>query len=175
MHIQLLPERPNIISIDGPKGIVQGLSPGESQLLLERGVGVLRGGFTDITVVNNEVRPSMIDPIVAALRLRDDPNSPPGSRLDQTGVVLEVLSGLFYLQERAEVTVSAVLENGRRIVVDDPTELGIQSSNDSIVSVDGNFIVAEEVGVVELNVTWLVCGRVPVSYTHLTLPTIYSV
>lgn len=100
----------------------------------------------------------MIDPIVAALRLRDDPNSQSESRLGQTGVILEVLSGLFYLQERAEVTVSVVLLNGRRIVIDDPTELVIQSSNDSIVSVDGNFIVAEEVGVVNLNVSWVVCG-----------------
>ena len=102
----------------------------------------------------------MIDPIVAALRLRDDPNNPPESRLGQTGVILEVLSGLFYLQERAEVTVSAVLQNGRRIVVTDPAELDIQSSNMSIVSVDGNFIVAEDVGVVNLNVSWRVCGMV---------------
>ena len=102
----------------------------------------------------------MIDPVVAALRLREDPNNPPESRLGQTGVIFEVLSGLFYLQERAEVTVSAVLENGRRIVIDDPTELDIRSSSDSIVSVDGNFVVAEEVGVVNLNVSWVVCGRV---------------
>lgn len=102
----------------------------------------------------------MIDPVVAALRLREDPNNPPESRLGQTGVVLEVLSGLFYLQERAEVTVSALLENGRRVVIDDPTEIEIQSSNDAIVSVDGNFIVAEEVGVVNLNVSWVVCGKI---------------
>ena len=131
------------------------------QVALGLQVGNIRGAASsDITVINNTVKPLMIDPVIAALRLREDPNNPPESRLGQNGVILEVLSGLFYLQERAEVTVSALLENGRRIVIDDPTELDIQSSNASIVSVDGNFIVAEEVGVVNLNVSWVVCGRI---------------
>lgn len=129
--------------------------------MLSLGFGLnLRGGSVSVTVMDSEVEPLMIDPIVAALRLRDDPNNPPDSRLGQTGIILEVLSGLFYLQERAEVTVSAVLQNGRRIVVTDPSELDIRSSNDSILSVDENFIVAEEVGLVYLNVTWRVCGIV---------------
>ena len=150
---------PSTLYVDGSRGMVQGLAAGTTQLALDLEVGNIRGASTFVTVVNDTVQPLMIDPVVAALRLREDPTSPPASRLGQTGVILEVLSGLFYVQERAEVTVSALLENGRRIVIDDPAELDIQSSNDSIVSVDGNFIVAEEVGVVNLNVSWVVCGR----------------
>ena len=160
-HTQLAAEEADVLLVDGPRGYVQGLSPGSSQLVPSLSVGTnLRGGSSSITVLDSAVEPLMIDPVVAALRLREDPNSPPESRLGQTGVILEVLSGLFYLQERAEVTVSALLQNGRRIVVDDPRELEIRSSNNSIISVDGNFIVAKEVGVVNLNVTWRVCGKV---------------
>lgn len=160
LYTKLEAEPPDRLLVDGQRGIVQGFSPGTTQLVLRLIAGNVRGAGTSITVLDSEVQPLMIDPIVAALRLREDPNSPSESRLGNTGVILEVLSGLFYLQERAEVTVSAVLQNGRRIVVDDPMELEIQSSNDSIVSVDGNFIVAEEVGVVYLNVSWHVCGIV---------------
>ena len=160
LYTKLEAQLPNVLLVDGPGGFVQGLSPETTLLLLRLRAGNVRGASISITVLESEVQPLMIDPIVAALRLREDPNSASESRLGQTGVILEVLSGLFYLQERAEVTVSAILQNGRRIVVDDPTELEIQSSNDSIVSVDGNFIVAEEVGVVYLNVSWHVCGIV---------------
>lgn len=160
MYTKLEAVPSNLLRVSGRRGFVQGLSPGPVQLVLQPRAGNVRGGVVSITVNDSEVQPLMIDPIVAALRLREDPNSPSESRLGQTGVILEILSGLFYLQERAEVTVSAVLQNGRRIVVDDPTELEIQSSNDSIVSVDGNFIVAEEVGAVYLNVSWHVCGIV---------------
>ena len=151
------------MTVNSVRGIIQGVSSGTTGLFLtfvDSAPNVRGAGLLTVTVVENEILPLMIDPIVAALRLRDDPDGQSESRLGQTGVVLEVLSGLFYLQERAEVTVSVVLQNGRRIVVDDPTELAIQSSNDSIVSVDGNFIVAEEVGTVNLNVSWVVCGMV---------------
>lgn len=159
--IQLTSTQPNALLVDSSRGIIQGLAVGEAiQVSLGLQVGNIRGASTrDITVLNSTLTPRMIDPVIAALRLREDPNNPPESRLGQTGVLLEVLSGLFYLQERAEVTVSALLENGRRIVIDDPTELDIQSSDDSIVSVDGNFIVAKEVGVANLDVSWVVCGR----------------
>lgn len=151
------------MTVNSVRGIIQGVSSGTTGLFLtfvDSAPNVRGAGLLTVTVVENEIVPSRIDPIVAALRLRDDPDGQSESRLGQTGVVLEVLSGLFYLQERAEVTVSVVLQNGRRIVVDDPTELDIQSSNDSIVSVDGNFIVAEEVGTVNLNVSWVVCGMI---------------
>lgn len=87
-------------------------------------------------------------------------SEPANSRLSQTDVTLEILSSLFFFQERAEVTVSVVLSNGRRVVINNPDELLIQSSNESIVSVENNFIVAEDVGTVELNITWVVCGRI---------------
>ena len=163
IFMQLVTSQPNALRlVDPSRGIIQGLAVGEDiQVALDLQVGNIRGAASrDITVTNSTVRPLMIDPVIAALRLREDPNNPPESRLGQTGVLLEVLSGLFYLQERAEVTVSALLKNGRRIVIDDPSELDIQSSDDSIVSVDGNFIVAEGVGVVNLNVSWIVCGRI---------------
>ena len=160
-YIQLVAEHPDRLIVDRLRGVVQGRVEGDTQLSLglQQGSNTV-GATTFIRVRNTTVSPLMIDPVIAALRLRKDPNNSPDSRLGQTGVILEVLSGLFYLQEQAEVTVSALLENGRRIVIDDPTELDIQSSNNSIVSVDGNFITAEEVGIVNLNVSWVVCGRV---------------
>ena len=108
---------------------------------------------------DDSVSPMEIDPILASLRLGLS-QSQPSSRLDETEVFLEILSGLFFFQERTKVTMSVILENGRRIVISDPTEIRVQSSNSSILSVDGNFVIAEGVGTAELNVSWVVCNMV---------------
>lgn len=100
-----------------------------------------------------------IDPILASLRLGLN-NDQAASRLGETLVTIEILSGLFFSGERAEVTMSVILMNGRRIVIRDPSEILLQSSNSSILDVDENFVIARGVGVTELNVTWVVCGAI---------------
>lgn len=113
----------------------------------------------DITVADTEVDIMKIDPILASLRL-DLTDVQADSRLSETVVSLDILSGLFFLEERTEVTVSVILVNGRRIVIRDPSEIQLQSSNSSILSVDGNFVIARGVGTAELNVTWVVCEAI---------------
>lgn len=68
------------------------------------------------------------------------------------------MPGLFYLQEETEVTVSVVLSDGRRLLLTDPNEISLESSNSSIVSVSGNKIIGVSEGVIELNVTWIGCS-----------------
>lgn len=112
-----------------------------------------------IDVADDTVEILKLEPVVSSLRLTL--NSSPESRLSLASVDLRVLSTLFYPQESVEVSASAVLVDGRRIVIANPAaELNISSSNNSIVSVDGNFIVAEDNGVVEITVYWISCGDV---------------
>ena len=110
-------------------------------------------------MVNSAVEILKLDPLVSSLRLTL--NSSLESRLSPGPVDLQILSSLFFSQERVEVSASALLVDGRRIVIANPAaELNISSSNDSIVSVDGNFIVAEDNGVVDLVVSWISCDEV---------------
>jgi len=69
----------------------------------------------------------MLDPIIAALRLNLD--SAPRTRLMPGQVSLDVLSELSFFRERVEVTASAILDDGRRIVITDPSELEIEPFN----------------------------------------------
>lgn len=112
-----------------------------------------------ITYMNVTQEPRNIDAVVALFRLSSSENQPQ-SRLQPAEVTLEILSELFSFQEKAEVTVSAILQNGRRIVIDDPSEIRIASSNTSIVSVVNNFVAAEGTGSAELTVSWVVCGAI---------------
>ena len=148
-------DEPTIVSVDNQRGTIQGQMSGSSLIQLQGPTAA----FVNISASNDVVDLLRIEPKVAALRLSLD-SEPANSRLSQIDVSLEILSSLFFFQERAEVTVSALLLNGRRMVIHNPDELLIQSSNESIVSVENNFVVAEDVGTVELNVIWVVCGRI---------------
>ena len=154
-HIQLQSSDAAILSVNGAEGTVQGIRPGTAR------VQIMMGGLPEtseeITVlVADQLAVVLLDPIIAALRLNLD--SPPRTRLMPGQVSLEVLSELSFFKERVEVTASAVLEDGRRIVITDPIELEIRASNSSVVSVEGNYIVAEDMGTTELQVIWVVCG-----------------
>ncbi len=114
--------------------------------------------IVQVNVTDDEVGIMKLDPLVGALRL-GVVSEPSEERLETTDVSVQILSVLSYSQERAEVTASVVLQNGRRVVVADPSLLQIQSFNDSIVRVENNYIVANQTGSVYLNVSLVACGR----------------
>ena len=99
-----------------------------------------------------------LDPVVNTLRLGLD--SIPDSRLEPGPVTMEVVQGSLFVQEEAIVTASALLDDGRRLVINDASELVVTTSNSSVVSVSGTTVVAEDVGVAYINVSWTVCGSV---------------
>lgn len=139
--------------LDNKRGIIQPTFPGNSVLFFDRTVPQSSETYN---VSDDQISIMKIDPILTSLRLDLTANQA-ATRLDSTVVSLEILTGLFFHEERSEVTLSVILENGRRFVITEPSEIQLQSSNSSILSVDGSFVVAEEVGSVELNVTWIVC------------------
>ena len=110
---------------------------------------------------SDPVNPIRLDAVVASLRL--EVSEPPTSRIEPGLVTMELLSGLFYFQEEIEVALSVVLSDGRRLIIIDPGEILIISSNNSIVSVDNNVVIAQSIGDVVLNVSWVVCGEVLLS------------
>ena len=99
-----------------------------------------------------------LDPIVASFRLFATTNYQ--SRLIPNDISLEILSGLFYLEQETEVTISVVLDDGRRLLITNPNEIQIISSNTSIVAVDGNKVIGKSEGHVTLTVNWVVCSNV---------------
>ena len=110
-----------------------------------------------IEIVDVFVEPVSVDAVVALFSLS---STLPPSRLESGEVSLEILSELFSFQGSTEVTVSVVLENGRRVVIESPVEIMLESSNSSIVSVTSNLVEAVATGSVDLTVSWVVCGMV---------------
>lgn len=144
--------------LDEERGIIQPSQPGNQLILymspITEGIGTLM-----LAVSDESIRIMKIDPILASLRL--DPTSiQAASTLGETEISLEILSGLFFFEERSEVTVSVILENGHRFAITDPSEIQLQSSDSAILMVDSNYVVARGVGTAELNVTWITCGMI---------------
>ena len=147
----------DILSVDTTRASVQGIRPGTAQVQLNLAVG--RDILSDtITVMDFTVQIRKLDPVVSSLRLTS--SSLLSSRLSSGSVTLELLSSLFYQGEAVEITASAILEDGRRIIITDPDELRIQTSDNSVVSVSGNYIIANNSGVANLTVMWWVCDMV---------------
>ena len=109
---------------------------------------------------SNPVTPIRLDAVVASMRLEAEA---PASRIEPGLVTMELLSGLFYFQEATEVSLSVVLSDGRRLIITDPEEIMIVSSENSKVSVDKNVVIALDSGDVVLTVSWIVCGEVLLS------------
>ena len=101
--------------------------------------------------------------MVASLRLVVTSN--PDSRLTPNTVSMEILPGIFYLLEQTEVTISVILSDGHRLLIENPNEIVLESSNTSVVTVDGNYVIAHAVGVINLNVSWVVCGEILLTKT----------
>jgi len=157
-----------VLSVNGASGTVQGTSPGTATVnLMISIIGEPAVRSDSITV--SEVQPLSVvqlDPIVAILRL--NLNSAPPTRLRSGGVSLDVLSELSYFRETVEVTASAVLDDGRRVVITNSNELIIATSNTSVISLDRNYVVAEKMGTTELTVIWATCGS-PISTETITV------
>lgn len=114
--------------------------------------------FAQVNVTDEEVDIMKLDPLVGALRL-SVASELSEDRLGTTDVSVQILSVLSYSQERAEVTASILLQDGRRVVIADPSMLQIRSTNESIVRVENNYIVANQTGSVILEVALVACGR----------------
>ena len=142
----------NVLTVDSD-GVVRALATGTATLshpfFPEAGVVV--------TVEDSFCNVLKIDPLLASIRLQLAALS--SSRFSPSNVLMQVFSRLFYFQETVELTASAVLTEGHRIIVS-PFELFVTSSNHSIVSVDGHRVTAEDVGVVTLTVEWRKCDTV---------------
>lgn len=103
-----------------------------------------------------------LDPIVASVRLLASNNIQ--SRLTPNTVSLELLPSLFYTEEETEIAVSVVLSDGRRLLITDPSEISLNSSNTSVISTRLNTISGINEGVADVTVSWVVCGRVLASH-----------
>ena len=123
-----------------------------------------------INIVDEFVDIREVDAVVALISLSSTYSE---SRLGTSEVTLEVLSELFSFQGRAEVTVSVVLQNGRRVVLSNPSDIMLTSSNTSIVAVTRNFVEAVATGIVQLNVSWVVCGMT-LGYDIISISAIFD-
>ena len=86
---------------------------------------------------------------------------PSTGRYEPSVVRLQVTPGLFFARARVNVTVSAVLDDGSRLLLTDPAELNITSLNDTVVMVENLTLVAISPGSGDLIlVQWIVCGKV---------------
>ena len=144
-------------------GVVRGRQHGSSSLRLPLFPTGALLSQTPITVEDATESVLKLDPIVSTLTLGLD--SIPGSRLELGQVTLEVVEGSLFVGQEAIVSASVLLEDGRRVVVRDSAELVVTSSNSSVVSVTQSTLLAEEVGMASVNVSWFVCGTVLQSRT----------
>ena len=144
--------------VDRERGIVQGIRSTEQLAPVVYDGPTASTNSPVFNVSDEDIRVLSIDPVLASIRL--DPSGNQAVRVGETRVSLELLSGLFFLEETTEVSVSVVLDNGRRFVVTDPSEIVLQSSDESILAVRDNFVIARGVGTATVTVTWMVCGTI---------------
>ena len=122
-----------------------------------------QNGLTDIQQIIVQNSSTLLDilrldPIVASIRL--SVSASPDAKLIPSYVSLEILSGIYYLDERTEVSLSVVLADGYRMLITDPNEIEIISSNEMVAVVDGNGVLGKAVGQTMLTVRWVVCTNV---------------
>lgn len=92
-------------------------------------------------------------------------------RYEPSMVRLQVTPGLFFARAMVNITVSAVLNDGSRLLLTDPSELNIVSLNESVVRVENLTLIAESPGSGELiTIKWMVCGQILANSTaHVTV------
>jgi len=142
--------------VDGD--IVYGMGDGIATInMISQGGSVLAS--RPIKVNSNEVQIYDFDAIVSFLQVFIE--QPSTTRYEPSVVRLAVTPGLFFARARVNITVSAVLDDGSRLLITDPDELNIMSLNESIVLVENTTLVAISPGSGELiTIEWVVCGRV---------------
>lgn len=100
-----------------------------------------------------------LDAIVSFLQVFVD--QPSSTRYEPSVVRLQVTPGLFFARAMVNITVSAVLDDGSRLLLTDPAELNITSKNESIVRAENLTLVAISAGSGELIVIeWIVCDQI---------------
>jgi len=86
---------------------------------------------------------------------------PSTSRYEPSVVRLQVTPGLFFAGAMVNITVSAVLNDGSRLLLTNPSELNIVSLNESVIRVENLTLIAVSPGSGELiTIEWIVCGEV---------------
>ena len=86
---------------------------------------------------------------------------PSTMRLEPTVLRLRVTPGLFFARARVNITVTAVLEDGSRLLLTDPSEINVVSLNETVITVEGLTLVAQSPGSGKLiQVEWIVCGNI---------------
>ena len=117
-----------------------------------------------IEVNSDTVQLYDFDAIVSFLQVFVEQTS--SSRYEPSVIRLQVTPGLFFARAMVNITVSAVLDDGSRLLLTDPSELHITSKNESIVIAENLTLIAISAGSGELIVIeWIVCDRVLVNTT----------
>jgi len=112
-----------------------------------------------IEVENSSISILQLDSIVSFLQVSVQQAST--MRLEPSVIRLRVTPGLFFARARVNITVTAVLDDGSRLLLTDPSEVIVTSLNESVVTVEGLTLVAQSPGSGELiQVQWVVCGVV---------------
>ena len=112
-----------------------------------------------IEVENNSIGIRQFDSIVSFLQVSVQQAST--TRLEPSVVRLRVTPGLFFARARVNITVTAILNDGSRLLLTDPSELNVVSLNESVITVEGLTLVAQSPGSGELiQVEWMVCGEI---------------
>jgi len=112
-----------------------------------------------IEVENTNIGIRQFDSIASFLQISVQQEST--MRLEPSVVRLQVIPGLFFARARVNVTVTAILDDGSRLLLTDPSEVIVTSLNESVVTVEGLTLVAQSPGSGELiQVEWVVCGVV---------------
>ena len=138
--------------------VVYGVGDGIAAINMNSEAGVILASRS-IEVNSDIVEIYDFDTIVSFLQVFVQ--QPSTARYEPSVVRLEVTPGLFFARARVNVTVSAVLDDGSRLLLTDPAELKIVSQNESIVQVENITLVAISPGSGELiTIQWVVCDRV---------------
>ena len=112
-----------------------------------------------IEVENHTIGIYQFDAIVSFLQLSVQQAST--MRFEPSVLRLQVIPGLFFKNARVNITVTAILEDGSRLLLTNPSVLNIISLNESVITVEGLTLVAQSPGRGELiQVEWVVCGEI---------------
>ena len=138
--------------------VVYGMSDGIAAINMNSEGGQVLASRS-IEVNSDSVQIYDFDTVVSFLQVSIQ--QPSTGRYEPSVVRLEVTPGLFFARARVNVTVSAVLDDGSRLLLTDPAEVKITSQNESIVQVENITLVAISPGSGELlRIEWVVCGQV---------------
>ena len=126
-----------------------------------------------IEVNSDTVQLYRFDTIVSFLQVLVE--QPSSMRLEPSVMRLQVTPGLFFAGARVNITVSAVLDDGSRLLLSDPSELNITSLDEDIVTVENLTLIAVSPGSGELiTVEWIVCDQVLANSTAFIVVTFDS-